>query len=550
MIKSFLIFVLIGFCSFLFGDLVQSIPMYLSPSQEGLAPIEKNTAVTPLCARSQSAVQCMSLNSQPFVSKDNSGAMTPQMFTSFFSPENRLSARRLNLLLRRGRWSAYEYSKKDSSFKKRGRRRLRRRPRKKSYTVYFKMGDPNSSVIVREIDRWGREKISQGKMLAVPSSSLEIVSDNPKPPPSKEETKPPASAQTETQAQPETTLPSKEKPPSNEVEREDRSSKIVVRQNISPIRVENQDRQINCLNLEDIKTEARAVCQECSERNFAKGAMGESMNKVAGKLTHTICRPNFFREIKSNFNRTCSPMKFDDYIKLLACESCREKIPPALMLSLMTVESSGRCGADSLNSREKSIGLFQINIHAHTSERRCTNSEKAEIKESNLESLKTNLQCLGNPVRNLKAGLRILKDHYRILSSGRKLPSFQCSADGQALSSSQTDQWRKAIGGYNGGNKRIQNVKSLISSNSSPPQGFSPEEWSSFSEWKKIRMYYFNCARRGVTSACRDGEFENSINNLAYVETALGSGQGGQPSLLEKWNQLLPSVNDTSHCRR
>ena len=543
MIKSFLIFLLIGFCSFGFSDpLFQPIPMHLSPVQGG-EPIAKNTTVSPLCSGAN-IIQCLSLNSLPFLSKDSSGVLTPQMFTSFFSPEIEMSSQRLNRLLRRGRWNAYEYSKKNSSFKKRKRRRIRRRPKRDSYTVYFKVDDPNSTAVVREIDRRGKEKISQGKVLAVPSSVLEVVSDEPKPPQ--------PSAQTEKPEEKEKPTPPEElaPPPSSKEELPEpvRTPKVVVTQDVVPIRVTVQEQEINCLNLEDIKTEALAVCQECSSRDFSKGAMVQSMNKVGKKLKYTICSTHFLRNIKNNFNRTCSPLKFDEYVQFLACESCRANVPPALMLSLMTLESSGNCRAEQLNSREQSVGLFQVNVIAHRQrERRCTPEEKNQITRLNLESLKTKPQCLDNPVKNLKAGLRILKDHYKSLSAGPVTPSFQCQSGPAELTPFQTDQWRKALAGYNGGNRRIEEVKRLIAQNSRP-EGVSSENWSKFSEWQKIRMYYFNCARRGVTS-CRDNEFKNSINNLAYVETALGSRQGVHPRLLDKWSRLLPSLNDTSECR-
>ena len=76
-----------------------------------------------------------------------------------------------------------------------------------------------------------------------------------------------------------------------------------------------------------------------------------SQTVVSGDSIQKICSPEVsLKAIIHNFNKTCpQPYKnnFKAFFKTAYCESCKKGIPPEIMMAMMSIESAGRCPADS-----------------------------------------------------------------------------------------------------------------------------------------------------------------------------------------------------------
>ena len=116
-------------------------------------------------------------------------------------------------------------------------------------------------------------------------------------------------------------------------------------------------------------------------------------------------------QVKKNFNNHCRPFRFQEYVQELVCQSCQAQIPPAIMLSVMTLESTGHCTITGDDG--SSHGLFQINNNSSQLPS-CSIQQKTIIQKGLLAQLRREPACLQNPLINLQESLRILSEKYRL----------------------------------------------------------------------------------------------------------------------------------------
>ena len=186
----------------------------------------------------------------------------------------------------------------------------------------------------------------------------------------------------------------------------------------------------------------------------------------------------------------------------------------------------------------QAMDFFKSTITLHNS-LLVMHNKKQSIQEGSLAQLRREPACLQNPLINLQESIRILSNKYR-LTNNNQSQNFQCHSS----DSINTDAWRKAIAGYNGGQRRILNIQEVIEKKGKP-KALSQAAWNQMSEWEKIRIYYFSCARKDV-SHCPSEDFKPSISNLAHTEVLLGASDKA-PSLFKTWSQQT-QLNNTSRC--
>ena len=318
------------------------------------------------------------------------------------------------------------------------------------------------------------------------------------------------------------------------------TEEIRVVESVNPIEtVVGKPETPSCADLSD-NTESQVLCIECLSNRSEQKAISKFSSSFEDKFkAHKICVNEGFdimNKIEDNFNNNCQPFHFQEYVTELACQSCQAQIPPALMLSVMTIESTGRCAITGDDG--SSHGLFQINNNSSPFPS-CNAQQTSTIKKGPLDQLRREPACLQNPMINLQESLRILSEKYRSTNNNQS-QNFQCRSSDPI----NTDAWRKAIAGYNGGQRRILNIQEVIAQKGKP-NALSQTAWDQMSEWEKIRTYYFSCARRDV-SHCPSEDFKPSISNLAHTEVLLGASDQS-PSLFTAWSQQT-QLNDTSHC--
>ncbi len=283
---------------------------------------------------------------------------------------------------------------------------------------------------------------------------------------------------------------------------------------------------------------SQATCLHCSGdlrshtkdiENFLTTVHTTHSKKL--KYLKKICTPHeSLKGLIRNFERSCKG-KFKDFVSDLYCISCQRGVPPEVMLAMMSIESSGRCGSVNDSSHETSLGLFQVNADVH--------SCKGHQKKSS-----ANRECLMNITNNTLYGVRILRDAYKLTNGS--LPETRpqnCTGGWTGMGKTKRDQWRKAVSAYNGGQLyviRAQNaVKRALINNPNPPT------------WEQLRVYSFatklSAMARGEKRKGR--AIRNTISNLAHTEAVLGREiQGSPPGVVEFWEQYLKKQELPSTC--
>lgn len=237
-----------------------------------------------------------------------------------------------------------------------------------------------------------------------------------------------------------------------------------------------------------------------------------------------------------NFRNSCG-FPLLEFTSLVKQRATQAGVPPEILLSLMTQESSGKCYA--LNSEQdttQSVGLFQINS-ASSKYPRCSNQQKAVLKNlGHASRLAQGPRCLENPVINLEESIRILKDKRRILTSARG------GFDESKLTSK--DAWRLAVSAYNGGPKWVLEAKKDL-------EQFNAKNGTHLSayNWEDLRIFYLRMwldrhqQNADFGSMANGRSKQNSIINLAYAENVIGREATAttRPALTTAW---LPTVRE------
>jgi hypothetical protein len=238
----------------------------------------------------------------------------------------------------------------------------------------------------------------------------------------------------------------------------------------------------------------------------------------------------------SNFKNSCG-FPLTEFTSLVKQRATANGVPPEIMLSLMTQESSGKCYA--LNSEQdttQSVGLFQINS-ASSRYPRCTNEQKNILKNLGHSSrLSQGPRCLENPLVNLEESIRILKDKRETLTTARD------GFDPSKLD--ETSAWRLAVSAYNGGPRWVLEAKKDL-------EQFNAKNGTNLSayNWEDLRIFYLrmwlnrNQQNSNFGSMANGRSKQNSIINLAYAENVIGreATSTTRPALTTAW---LPTVKD------
>ena len=325
---------------------------------------------------------------------------------------------------------------------------------------------------------------------------------------------------------------------------------------------------------DNFETEAKAICVDCMINSETQNKNKEALEGFVGKYLHRvevapyrepekICSGFPIRKIRQNFEKTCQPILFNDFYTEVKKQSCEAGIPPEIMLSLMSAESSGRCSAIENNRNTQSVesvGLLQINKDFQNIPTECApplfydDSQIEQIAQDNdnnlntpfsllhppknslnLQSLKedNDKQCLMNPLVSLRLSINTLREKYKKVNGEESRGNPNCE-DVEI-----NDEWRKAVAAYNGGEKRVLKSIELLNEHEDRFKQEIPN-WNNLSEWEKLRVFFFSCLRGDAISECdhRSGDaiFKNSIEVLAHAEIILGKTNNHQSHFTE-WKE-------------
>lgn len=538
-------------CPFAFSNPFMFNPMLFAPHPlPSQVMLPQNTPLMPICPQNISIQLCMALTSFPLVETHPDSVPSATMFTPFSHKPEDISSNRRKRLLSRYRWKSYEYSNEDNRLMDLSDTERNVEPEGDYYRLHIQETpeENNPTQVIQEEKANGQHRSSIGELKGVRTAEiLRIVESTP--------TKPPALSPT-----PQKTLePRKEKEESQKPDRpptspqipkpKNKESKkitqpIILDKPVTTISLNYNNIPRQCSDLNSANTEAIPICVDCTQqtneqlkRDSADILRNDDLNtnfnaRLLEKLKGKICHgSNIVEPIKNNFENKCGNISFEDYLSdVLICESCKNNIPPAVMLAMMSLENSGRCflaGDDG-----KSHGLFQINIDAHKDIPICNVQEKRQMQQSSLTQLKTGPRCLENPIVNTKKSIEILKSSYRSVNGSQS--DVDCQSPN--MNTQQTDKWRKALAGYNGGPRHINKLKNMPK-----PQTISQNQWNKMDEWQKIRVQYFFYTEANPVVR---------MGNLAHVETALGNtgNSMNQLNLFNSWNKALGDTIDQSQC--
>ena len=256
-----------------------------------------------------------------------------------------------------------------------------------------------------------------------------------------------------------------------------------------------------------------------------------------------ICAPsakNHLEAIIANFNKNCSPRSFGEFFNKVYCKSCSRGIPPEIMMSMMSLESSGNCKAENWSATERSTGPFQMNSSVH----QCSGPNGKKYK---LGSNK-NAQCFMNPSNALHHSLNKTEDYYNKLNNP-PLDKSSCKK-WQDMTVPERDSWRRTVSGYNSGLTWVlRAIKSIQDRRTLTDTGFLAREHSkgkydsslkhSKVSWEKLRLYYFIEKFSPGNKIGTGRKLENTFSNLAHTETALGREGGKSLSVADLWGQYV-----------
>lgn len=274
-------------------------------------------------------------------------------------------------------------------------------------------------------------------------------------------------------------------------------------------------------SLSEFEASAVSVCNDCSTQN-------QSLHPLAGRLQTSLDshlrKPlqkmsdrtvGHIQTAASRFEKTCG-MKIEDFVSSLRNEisrsTLRSTVPTSLtstmMLSLMTQETTGDCGA--LGDGRTSAGLFQVNTKSSGFTR----------------------DQLRNPVTNARAALDNLESKHKALAK-----------DFDFSQMSEDDRLRLLVSAYNGGERWVRRAKDdLLQFNRQQGASLNPNSW------EHLRIFYF---RRHLNSGSEREAFgsvrgseqrstKNALNNLAYTENLVPRSEGTPGvTLQEAWHRSI-----------
>jgi len=533
------------FCPFVFSNPLTFNPMLFAPHPlPSQVVLPQNTPLMPFCPQNIPIQLCMALTSFPLVETNPNSVPSSTMFTPFSHKPKDISSNRRKRLLSKYRWKSYEYSNEDNKLMYLSKTKRNAEPEEDYYRLHIqeKTDDNTPSQVIQESQIDGKKQSHVGELRAVRANDiLRIIestsTQTPVSQPPHSTSPPPETTQTETAKQ-------------SEEEKPESAQPIIISAPVTAITLNYNSIPKQCSDLRSGNTEAISICVSCTREtneqlqrdsfNILRNANRLKQNfnsyatlntdfnfQLSTKLKSKICHGrNIIEPIEETFDTKCGNISFENYLSdVLICESCNNGVPPALILSMMSLESGGAC--DASGDGGKSHGLFQINSKYHDDPPVCNTKQKTSIQDASLRDLKNSLQCSGNPVANMKKGIEILKTSY--LSVNGYNTDFNCQSPD--MNTNQINQWRKALAGYNGGSTHVNRLKKM-----QRPQAIPEKQWNTMDEWEKIRVQYFFYTQADPSIR---------MGNLAYVETALGSSGEFQSQLhlFNSWKQTLGNQN-------
>lgn len=292
---------------------------------------------------------------------------------------------------------------------------------------------------------------------------------------------------------------------------------------------------------ETVKKHNMNECPDCTHKQKIKsaknarpsipketlGLIAQVANKLDRSANEDTKNRGQTRHIINNFNKTCSPTKFSDYIKSVKGIAKKYKIPVDLLLGIMTQESAGRCDRSNKEfNGTYSAGLFQINTSSIKTKgvRKCGNTNRAKISK----------YCLENPYVSLHQAAKILSAKYKSVNGSRPQSS---NTKFSTLSLRKKDLWRKAIAAYNGGEGWVIKAYHAIKAfNKRYNENLDPHNW----HVRKIFMLRNVIKSKGgklLGSDYRTKERsnDNTLSNLTYVEAITNSRMRADQT--SKWSR-------------
>ena len=468
--------------------------MFYPSIMQSAYPLPARSPFQLMCPPSMPLSLCLSRTSFSMVTYGDNSSVHPSMYTAVLKNLTPISKNRLNNMLSDDSWDTYRSS--DGNYE-----RITRKERRtiRENTDDYSLLHTDGERAVSEEKKDGRTKANIGKITAIQTEDvIGALGDNV--------------ADINGHSEPATEIS---------------GSKDI---QISILRT--LEEKGSCADLSDVQTEAMDQCTDCVSSGIVKKYKSNLSKKLKSKVCVGSVDSQFIEEVENNFKTTCFPFSdFKKYVKdTLICKACQSGIPPALMLSIMLLENSGKCrpaGDDG-----KSIGPFQIyqKMHEKRAKRICKKEKQLVLG-----------MCLKNPKVGLDVSMDILTEYYKKLNK-QKDPSFKCSKDSSLKE--PYDDWRTTLASYNAGPGNLRDIKSQIGT---PPVGVKEKKWKKLSEWEKMRLYYFkNCTTK--KKKCL-------LGNLAYAEAGLGLATSRHPSIFKQWERHssrlgIQNLNDNSHCEQ
>lgn len=242
-------------------------------------------------------------------------------------------------------------------------------------------------------------------------------------------------------------------------------------------------------------------------------------------------RTSDFSHVEENMKRTCG-FSVKDFAKKIEQMRGDSVLQTEDFLAILTQESDGICyPAGTIGGRSINSGLFQINRRYVKKYRACTSHQIATLKTMTFDAMETSpaVQCLENPIVNLKEAIRTAKEKRdALLADGRGFDGDQISKE---------DVKRLTLAAYNGGQRWILQAKAEL-------EAFNKAHGTSYDshDWQNIRVSILFGYLKHSDGVVKRGTHRTSsaAHNLAYVENLVGGGPAqGEPSLAERWARVL-----------
>ena len=232
-------------------------------------------------------------------------------------------------------------------------------------------------------------------------------------------------------------------------------------------------------------------------------------------------------------------------LKKTQCEFCKKGVPPEIMMSIVSIESTGKCPAHN-KSGEDSVGLCQVNSEEH----KCKDL-KGRIYRKGTPA---NQQCLKNPINSCSKGADILTTSYKGVNDKGPNPSA-CNKSWLDMNVTEKDAWRRSVSAYNSGSswvtraiKSVRNSRTLTDTKYLIKKNHKEYRADKMS-WEKLRVAYFVEKLSQKTKKKTGRKLSLTISNLAHTEVVLGRNNS-TPSMVDIWALYFRDPKNKASCSK